>query len=100
MKISQHPAAVIEIDDALAWYAERNPRVAQRLWEALLEARLHISTFPRAATGMRRDSYRFVVQGFPYDLIYRLNEHEILVIAFAHHSRRPGYWKTRLESLI
>jgi toxin ParE1/3/4 len=32
---------------------------------------------------------------FPYWLVYMVSEDEIRVLAVAHHSRRPGYWKER-----
>src|SRR5262249_35876777 len=32
---------------------------------------------------------------FPYDVVVRDLGAEVLVIAFAHHSRRPGYWRDR-----
>lgn len=34
-------------------------------------------------------------QCFPYDVVVREAGNEVLVIAVAHHSRRPGYWKDR-----
>ncbi|WP_239190188.1 type II toxin-antitoxin system RelE/ParE family toxin [Candidatus Nitrotoga sp. HW29] len=35
------------------------------------------------------------LHGFPYSLIYRLQDNTVCVIAIAHHSRRPGYWVGR-----
>ena len=34
---------------------------------------------------------------YPYDLVSRLGAHEIVVVALAHQSRRPGYWRERLS---
>jgi len=33
---------------------------------------------------------------FPYAVVVREQGPEILIIAFAHHARRPGYWLGRL----
>lgn len=33
---------------------------------------------------------------FPFTIIYVEREQEFLVIAVAHTSRKPGYWKNRL----
>jgi plasmid stabilization system protein ParE len=38
----------------------------------------------------------FVLSGFPYRIIYEIRDGVIVVAAFAHHSRRPGYWHRRL----
>jgi len=34
---------------------------------------------------------------FPYSIIYRVSESEIQVVALMHMSRRPEYWKRRLD---
>jgi hypothetical protein len=32
---------------------------------------------------------------FPYSLIYTVIGDEVRILAVAHHSRRPGYWRGR-----
>lgn len=32
---------------------------------------------------------------FPYQIVYQISPDEILIIAFAHAKRRPGYWRPR-----
>jgi len=41
---------------------------------------------------------RFILSGFPYDLVYVVLDDEIVIVAFAHHSRQPHYWKSRLQN--
>ena len=36
------------------------------------------------------------IQRFPYRVIYRLGDEQLVIIAFAHTRRRPGYWRVRL----
>ncbi|MBA5639708.1 type II toxin-antitoxin system RelE/ParE family toxin [Duganella sp. LX20W] len=38
---------------------------------------------------------RMMVRHFPFSIIYRDEAEGILVIAVAHRSRRPGYWRDR-----
>ena len=33
---------------------------------------------------------------FPFTVYYRDDLHEIYILAIAHTSRRPGYWKSRM----
>jgi hypothetical protein len=40
---------------------------------------------------------RLLLRRFPYAVIVRESAEEILVIAFAHTARRPGYWRRRLK---
>ena len=32
---------------------------------------------------------------FPYAIYYEVKEERVLVLAFAHHKRRPSYWISR-----
>ena len=38
---------------------------------------------------------QFLVDGFPYRLIYRERDDDLYIVAIAHPSRHPGYWKQR-----
>jgi plasmid stabilization system protein ParE len=33
---------------------------------------------------------------FPYTIVYRALDDEILVVALAHQKQRPGYWRDRI----
>ena len=41
---------------------------------------------------------RIILKRFPYDIVTIERLYEVLVIAVAHHSRRPGYWRDRIKS--
>ena len=41
---------------------------------------------------------QWILPRLPYSLIYRDRDGEIRVFAFAHHKRRPGYWRDRLNN--
>ncbi|GAB94297.1 hypothetical protein BJY21_004050 [Kineosphaera limosa] len=41
--------------------------------------------------------YTRSIAGFPIDVIFVRREHSILVIAYAHERRRPGYWMQRVS---
>ena len=96
MRIRQLSVATVELREAMAWYRERSPRVAGNLWLRVQDARRSIVLFPCAAPLIERRVRRFVLSGFPYDIIYSVLADEIVIVAFAHHSRRPGYWKEPL----
>ena len=38
---------------------------------------------------------RCILRRFPYLVIFKVYEHELVVIAVAHTSRRPNYWRLR-----
>jgi len=99
MKVRQLTMASAELREAMAWYRERSPRAAENLWLRVQDARRSILLFPHAAPLMERRARRFILSGFPYDLIYSVRSDEIVIPAFAHHSRRPGYWENRLRDI-
>ncbi len=39
---------------------------------------------------------RRLVRRFPFGILYRIESEEIVIVAVAHLSRRPGYWKGRI----
>jgi membrane-associated protease RseP (regulator of RpoE activity) len=41
------------------------------------------------------DLRKFVLSRFPFTLIYGVSAQAVRVVAVAHHSRRPGYWRSR-----
>jgi hypothetical protein len=41
---------------------------------------------------------RYVMKRFPFVVVYRVTTDRIEIIAVAHGSRKPGYWKKRLAN--
>ena len=88
--------AADEIEEARRWYLELSD-LAERAFlaevdhaiEAILEAP---ERWPAHAAGTRR----YVFPGFPYSIIYCVENSTINVVAVAHDRRRPGYWRERL----
>lgn len=89
-----HPLAVAEGEDAAAWYAERDPRVAARFVEELEGAFALIVEAPDRWS-VFFDMRRVLLSRFPYVVLYRDEPSRILVVAIAHARRRPGYWQGR-----
>lgn len=40
---------------------------------------------------------RLILKRFPYDIVVIERTSEVVVIAVAHHSRKPGYWRERIR---
>ncbi|MCF8199720.1 MAG: type II toxin-antitoxin system RelE/ParE family toxin [Sulfuritalea sp.] len=97
MRVRLLTVASTELRDAMAWYRQRSPRAAENLWLRVQDARRSIIMFPHAAPLIAKRTRRFILAGYPYDLIYSVLQDEVVIVAFAHHSRRPGYRKDRLH---
>ena len=99
----EHPAAVEEFDAAVLWYEDRAPGTGLILIDRAAQARADIGAWPEAAPLVPDWVGRLAVRaksirGFPYRIMYVVHEGSVLILAYAHEKRRPGYWEDRLES--
>jgi plasmid stabilization system protein ParE len=92
-----HPDAAEEAREAKDWY-EAESNQAARLFEG--ELRVAFAWITERPTAWPPGLYKtrfFKLDRFPYMVIYRAISEDILVVAVAHTSRRPGYWRERLR---
>ncbi len=98
-----HAAAAEEAVEAAARYEHERPGLGaefERALEAaldLLEQEIVPLTSVPGVAGTRGVK-RLILRRFPYAVVVRERDAEIFVIAFAHHARRPGYWRDRLRT--
>ncbi|MDH4458051.1 MAG: type II toxin-antitoxin system RelE/ParE family toxin [Nevskia sp.] len=90
-----HPAAAEEVEAAEAWYGERNPLAAAAFRAELSRAVESVRAHPEHGPPYLADTRRRPFRWFPFSLVYRSEPARILVIAVAHHRRKPGYWRER-----
>jgi len=96
MKLRLLRSAELELDDAVAWYRARGDALVERFLAEVAAARDRIIAHPHAWHPLGDGVRRYRLRRFPYGLIYVIEADEILVLALAHHSRRPGYWRDRI----
>jgi len=53
------------------------------------------SSTPLLGTPLFDEFRRLPAQRFPYSVIYRIDNESIFILAIAHSSRGPGYWRHR-----
>ena len=93
--VSFHPAADEELIEATTWYLRRSHAAAAGFVREVEHALDRIVAGPERYPKTRFGRRRFVLLNYPYDIVYRVIGMSIEVVAVAHHSRRPGYWRTR-----
>ena len=84
-----------ELLEAISYYEARVTGLGRRLFGEVQRAERLVSQFPKATTEVRPAVRRCLIRKFPYALIYTIQEQEIVVLAFAHLNRQPGYWKSQ-----
>jgi plasmid stabilization system protein ParE len=90
-----HPEAAAEFSAAIAWYRQRSHRTADRFEEEIEQVLRRIEDDPQLFARYD-DIHRFaVVKRFPFCVVYRMLGEILYVVAVAHSSRAPGYWRER-----
>jgi toxin ParE1/3/4 len=51
----------------------------------------------KRSQGLREQIRSALIWRFPYEIIFFVENDELIVVAIAHAKRRPGYWKKRLK---
>jgi toxin ParE1/3/4 len=96
-EVTLHDEAGHDYDAAFEWYLERSPQAAVRFDGAVESALAEIARAPHRWVRGSHGTRRYLLRGFPYLLIYREVSAEVIqILAVAHTSRRPGYWKERV----
>lgn len=89
-------AARRELSKAVARYDEQLPGLGDEFADAVEHTALLIATHPDAGTLHLLGTRRVQVRRFPYSLIYTARSEQIIILAVAHHRRRPEYWLRRV----
>jgi len=91
-----HPEAREDLREAAEFYRDN---AGVTLSQSLLAEFEHsvnlLLEHPRLGGKWRYGKRRFVMKHFPFGVIYTVVGDQLRVLAVAHHSRRPGYWRGR-----
>ena len=92
-----HPEADAEAIDAAEYIKEDAPREAERFKQAVGKALDWACSQPLIFRCFEDDFRKLKVGKFSYSLVFRIRRDEIQILAVAHMSRKPGYWKERAK---
>jgi toxin ParE1/3/4 len=88
-----HPEALAEFKAAVTWYLDRSESAAVNFVAEIDNAIELITASPRRWPSAEPGARKFVLQRFPYAIVYRERILDVQVLAIAHGHRRPEYWK-------
>jgi plasmid stabilization system protein ParE len=87
------PRAEEEARAAFLWYLERSEGAAAAFEREIERAIERISEAPTSYPVIEDELRRYVLDRFPYALLYVIGPDRVRVVAVAHQHRRPGYWR-------
>jgi len=90
-----HPAAQRELDEAAEFYDFEGPGLGTAFLDEIERAVRQIGEFPESSSIVLAPVRKKVISAFPYSVMYSVIDDVVIVLAFAHHRRRPFYWRGR-----
>jgi plasmid stabilization system protein ParE len=87
-----HRAATAEMIEAARFYEQRRRGAGLRFLAKVEDVFRHIVESPDAGSPLGRRDRKWTVPGFPYNVVYRVEEERVVVLAIMHQRRKPGYW--------
>lgn len=96
MRFSFHPAARLELNQAVDYYEGCQAGLGRRFAEEVFATIARILKYPEAWPLLSRRARRCLTTRFPYGVIYVVRDADVRILAVAHSHRRPGYWRSRV----
>ena len=94
-EIAVHADADDELNASAAFYESKEPGLGEVFLHELAIAFQTLREFPLSCQIQFEEYRRYQMRRFPHGVIYCIENEIVFVLAVAHPSRRPGYWRNR-----
>jgi toxin ParE1/3/4 len=88
-------AAHADLLEARAFYGSRRREARIGFNREVRRAVALLNQHPEAGKPAGKAAREYVIDVYPYSVIYYVSEGEIVIAAVAHHSRDPTFWHER-----
>jgi len=96
VKCSLAPGAEQDLVEGGLYYSrEANADLARAFISEFERSAALLGEQPELGAPWRGRARRFPLRRFPYSIVYYLSEGHIRILAVAHQSRKPGFWRHR-----
>ena len=90
-----HAEAEFELEAEAAYYEQHTKGLGER-FTSEVEAAVRVAcSFPYIGSPYKYGTRRVYPKRFPFSVVYLVRGEEVLVLAIAPFSKRPGYWRNR-----
>lgn len=91
------PPAQAELLEGISYYSATRFDLGAKFEQAVAEAVRSAVAHPERGAPRSKNTRRWLVKGFPFGVIYRATDAEVVIVAVAHQRKRPEYWSQRIE---
>ena len=96
MRVRILEIALLELEDAVDFYSNECPGLGYEFADEVFNTIDRVSHNPVSWQLLSVNTRRCLTHRFPYAVIYRVREDQIIVAAIMHLHRNPDSWKDRL----
>jgi plasmid stabilization system protein ParE len=89
------PQAEREINEAADWYEDQGAGLGAEFLRVLEDCIASVERNPHQYPRVHGEVRRAPLRRFPYGLIYRVYEAEVVIVACIHARRDPKHWQGR-----
>ena len=86
-----------EMVEAALYYEAASNGLGDSFLDDVQRAIDSLCEYPEAGFAINGQLRRMLLHRFPFVVIYAVMNNELVIIAVAHHGRRPGYWQARVD---
>ena len=91
------PPAQDELLEGISYYAAIHADLGSRFERAVAQAVRNLVAHPERGAPRSNSTRRWLVKEFPFGVIYRTSDSEVLIVAVAHQRRKLEYWAKRIR---
>lgn len=92
-----HPDVTDDIKGSYLWYEDQLQGLGNRFLNELEDGYTAVQNFPDTWANFQYGFKRYILNKFPFSILYKVTEEKIVVVAVMHNSRKPNYWLDRLS---
>jgi toxin ParE1/3/4 len=90
-----HELAESELNDAFDFYESKVKGLGVIFLDEAQRAVRYIGENPESSPLILPVIRKKVIRTFPYSIMYSIVNDAVHILSFAHHKRRPYYWRSR-----
>jgi plasmid stabilization system protein ParE len=99
MKMKSHsflPLAQKELQQTVDYYESCSKGLGKRFALEVKSSIRQIMQYPHAWTAVRKELRRYIIDRFPYVILYYVESDKIVIVAVMNTKQRPDYWVNRI----